>query len=88
MKPKIFLVFFITSLFSYLSAQEPVCLKVMTYNLRFGELSSLKNIADFIVENEPDFVALQELDCMTRRERTLCMVRLYLMQVVFMALVC
>ena len=70
MKPKIFLVFFITSLFSYLSAQEPVCLKVMTYNLRFGELSSLKNIADFIVENEPDFVALHELDCMTRRERT------------------
>ena len=42
----------------------------MTYNLRFGELSSLKNIADFIVGNEPDFVALQELDCMTRRERT------------------
>ena len=38
----------ITSLFSCLSAQEPVRLKVMTYNLRFGELSSLKNIADFI----------------------------------------
>lgn len=47
MKLKIFLVFFITSLFSCLSAQEPVRLKVMTYNLRFGELSSLKNIADF-----------------------------------------
>ena len=58
MKLKIFLVFFITSLFSCLSAQEPVRLKVMTYNLRFGELSSLKNIADFIVGNEPDFVAL------------------------------
>lgn len=70
MKQNILFVFFISSLFSFSFAQEPVRLKVMTYNLRFGELSSLKEIADFITKNGPDFVALQELDCMTRRERT------------------
>jgi endonuclease/exonuclease/phosphatase family metal-dependent hydrolase len=70
MKLKILLVFFLGFLYSSLFAQESVRLKVMTYNLRFGELASLKDIADFIATYSPDFVALQELDCMTKRKRT------------------
>lgn len=69
MRLSVLFVFFIASLFSFSSAQESVRLRVMTYNLRFGELASLKELADFITEREPDFVALQELDCMTRRDR-------------------
>ena len=61
----LFLFFLLSSSF----AQESVRLKVMTYNLRFGELASLKKIADFVTVCEPDFVALQELDYMTKRER-------------------
>lgn len=61
----LFLFFLLSSSF----AQESVRLKVMTYNLRFGELASLKKIADFVTICEPDFVALQELDCMTKREK-------------------
>lgn len=52
-----------------LSGKEPVRLKVMTYNLRFGELASLEGLASFIASNEPDLVALQELDWMTQRDR-------------------
>lgn len=52
------------------SSIEPVKLNVMTYNLRFGELSSLEEIAKFIVSKKPDLVALQELDWMTRRIKT------------------
>lgn len=70
MKLKSLFIFLIASLFSSLFAQEPMRLKVMTYNLRFGELASLKDIADFIAVYEPDFVALQELDCMTKHKRT------------------
>lgn len=69
MKLKISFVLFLFFLLSPLFAQESVRLKVMTYNLRFGELVSLKEIADFVIACEPDFVALQELDCMTKRER-------------------
>lgn len=47
----------------------PVQLRVMTYNLRFGELASLEELASFISGENPDFVALQELDCMTNRKR-------------------
>ncbi len=50
-------------------SKEPVRLKIMTYNLRFGELASLEELADFIAEKEPDLVALQELDWMTQRDR-------------------
>lgn len=70
MKLKILLVFFLAFLLSQSFAQEPIRLKVMTYNLRFGELASMTDVADFITEHEPDFVALQELDCMTKRKRT------------------
>lgn len=46
-----------------------VRLKVLSYNLRFGELASLEELAAFIEEQNPDIVALQEVDCRTHRDR-------------------
>jgi endonuclease/exonuclease/phosphatase family metal-dependent hydrolase len=39
----------------------------MTFNLRFGELSSLEDMAAFISAEAPDLVALQECDWKTER---------------------
>src|SRR5690606_3079407 len=49
--------------------ESPTRLKVLSYNLRFGELASLEELAAFIKEQNPDIVALQEVDCRTNRER-------------------
>ena len=49
--------------------QDTLRIRVMTYNLRFGELASLEQIAEHIKAFKPDFVALQELDSKTFRER-------------------
>lgn len=43
-------------------------LKIMSYNLRFGELASLERLAQEIKEQNPDFVALQEVDVYSRRK--------------------
>lgn len=63
----------ITFLGSNLFAQEiqkdPNELKILSYNLRFGELASLQELADFINQENPDVVALQEVDILTHRER-------------------
>lgn len=50
-------------------AQEKLRIRVMTYNIRFGELASLKELAMQIKTLNPDFVALQAVDCNTYRER-------------------
>ncbi|MBQ7823229.1 MAG: endonuclease/exonuclease/phosphatase family protein [Bacteroidaceae bacterium] len=52
---------------SNVSAQETKKLRIMTYNLRYGELASMERLAAFISEQKPDIVAIQEVDCMTRR---------------------
>ncbi len=58
------------ALVSGVFAQEKTdTLKVLCYNLRFGELASLEELAAFIKEQQPDVVALQEVDCYTNRER-------------------
>jgi len=44
-------------------------LRIMSYNLRFGELASLEDFANFINDQNPDIVALQEVDVLTHRER-------------------
>ncbi|MEC3880589.1 endonuclease/exonuclease/phosphatase family protein [Parapedobacter sp. 10938] len=49
--------------------QSSVQLKVLSYNLRFGELASLEELAAFIAAEKPDIVALQEVDCRTYRDR-------------------
>lgn len=46
---------------------SPLHLKVMTYNLRFGELASLEQLGEFIKKNNPDIVFLQEVDVFTHR---------------------
>lgn len=51
-----------------LSAQTTE-LNVMTFNLRFGELASLEEMASYISAQQPDIVALQECDWKTNRER-------------------
>ncbi len=52
------------------SAQEKkAVLKVLCYNIRFGELASLEELAGFIKSENPDVVALQEVDVNTYRER-------------------
>lgn len=48
-------------------AASPLRLKVMTYNLRFGELASLEQLGEFIKKNNPDIVFLQEVDVFTHR---------------------
>ncbi len=55
--------------FSQATDTQPVRFKVLCYNLRFGELASLEELAGFIREHKPDFVALQEVDCGTYRDR-------------------
>ncbi|HEX3006129.1 MAG TPA: endonuclease/exonuclease/phosphatase family protein, partial [Bacteroidales bacterium] len=44
-------------------------IKVLNYNLRFGELATLEQLAEFIKSENPDVVALQEVDCKTNRSR-------------------
>lgn len=44
-------------------------LRVMSYNLRFGELSTMGEIGSYIASESPDIVALQECDWNTARER-------------------
>ena len=69
MKYKFLILLFSFTLFSYIVAQEkPQQLKVLSYNLRFGELASLEELADFIKEQNPDVVALQEVDVCTFRD--------------------
>ena len=46
-------------------AQDTLRVRVMTYNLRFGELASLEELAHHIKSFKPDFVALQEVDSKT-----------------------
>lgn len=76
MKKFIILLVVFCPLFGILQAQnkknEPIRrLKVMTYNLRFGELASLEQLAEHIKAFNPDFVALQEVDVKTFRDRAL-----------------
>ena len=53
--------------FGNVYAQDTLRIKVMTYNIRFGELASLEELASHIKSFNPDFVALQEIDCKTDR---------------------
>lgn len=50
-----------------LNAQDTLRLKVMTYNLRFGELATIDQLAEHIKAFHPDFVALEEVDVNTQR---------------------
>lgn len=68
---KKYLILFLLFLCGTGYAQDTLRVKVMTYNLRFGELASLEELAAHIKSFKPDFVALQEVDCKTNRTRSL-----------------
>jgi len=65
---KIVIVLFLVAWRINLSAQENVRLKVLSYNLRFGEMASLEQLAELIKSQNPDLVALQEVDVNTYRK--------------------
>ncbi|AWW32963.1 endonuclease [Echinicola strongylocentroti] len=44
-------------------------LKIISYNLRFGERASMEEFAEYIKAQDADLVALQEVDIKTFRER-------------------
>lgn len=44
-------------------------LRIMTFNIRFGERADMEQIAEAIRREKPDLVALQEVDINTQRER-------------------
>jgi endonuclease/exonuclease/phosphatase family metal-dependent hydrolase len=43
-------------------------LKIVCYNIRYGELASLEELAEFIKNSNADIVALQEVDVKTNRK--------------------
>lgn len=53
--------------FGHVYGQDTLKIKVMTYNIRFGQLASLEDLAAHIKSFNPDFVALQEIDCRLNR---------------------
>lgn len=63
-----FLTIFFLTLSTLCFASTPLNLKVMTYNLRFGELASMEQLGEFIKSKNPDIVFLQEVDVFTQRE--------------------
>lgn len=63
----ILLLLFAMACFPMFAQQDTLKLKVMTYNLRFGQLATLEQIAEHIKSFKPDFVALEEVDCYTYR---------------------
>lgn len=52
------------------AAAQPVPLKIMSFNLRFGEKATLEEIAAVIKAENPDLVALQEVDVCTARAQS------------------
>ena len=58
-----------TFIISSTGQEKQETFKVMSYNLRFGELASLEQLAKFIKSEDPDVVALQEVDVNTYRDR-------------------
>ncbi len=48
-------------------AAEPSTLRVMTYNIKWATLSSLEAIGDVLATENPDIVALQEVDLNAER---------------------
>ena len=64
-----FIIIVLSLVVSMLQAQSVDTLRVMTYNLRFGELATLEQFAAYIKSHDPDLVALQECDWKTSRIR-------------------
>ncbi len=67
MRP-LFLSLLFLCLFFQSGMAQPVKLKVMTYNLRYGELASMEQLGAYIKSHDPDIVLLQEVDVFTNRQ--------------------
>lgn len=63
------LLFTVTFILNSFGQEKQDTFKILSYNLRFGELASLEQLAEFIKNEDPDFVALQEVDVNTYRDR-------------------
>ncbi len=57
----------VTMLFACLGAESRT-LKIMTFNIRFGERANMQQVAEVILREKPDLVALQEVDVFTHRD--------------------
>ena len=57
-------------LISFSAVAQQVDLKVVSYNIRFGEVGSMRQIGRFLKGEAPDFVALQECDWNAHRPQT------------------
>lgn len=66
---RVFLIFFFIILALDAFAGDGQKLKLMSFNLRFGEMASMQDFADVINSESPDIVALQECDWATYRDR-------------------
>lgn len=69
-----FISYLMVAVFVFLSASAmagnrdtTITIKILNYNLRFGELATLEQLAEFIKNQNPDVVTLQEVDFMTHR---------------------
>lgn len=63
------IVAFFSAAFLTFAADGQDTLKIMSYNLRFGELATMQQIGEYIASQTPDIVALQECDWDTQRSR-------------------
>lgn len=61
--------FFLLITVTTIAQEAPVQLKVVCYNLRFGELATLQQLGEYIKSENPDVVMLQEVDVFTSRDR-------------------
>ena len=52
----------------YVTTMAQNQLKVLCYNIRFGELMDMKELSEIITSNKADVVLLQELDVFTNRQ--------------------
>ncbi len=68
MKRLLLILCFLYSAFAFATDKSDT-LKLMTYNLRFGELASMEEIGKYIASENVDIVALQECDWNTSRSR-------------------
>lgn len=69
MRKILFTSLLLLSVSAALQAKEADTLKIISYNLRFGELASMESFASVISAIKPDIAALQECDWGTYRER-------------------
>lgn len=67
---KRFFCFFSLLFLSYVGFAQEYHLRLMTYNLRFGELASMEQIGQMILHENPDWVSVQECDWNAMRGKT------------------